>query len=75
MRNEREKKNSQEDFRFVSNNINRKIDQKNWVNNGIEFAGASGTVCNAEVKRTHSTMGDTEAPLAERTKQSLKNIF
>ena len=46
-----------------------------WVDKGTEFAGEFKTLCKAEGIQTYSTMSETKAAFAERTKRSLKNTL
>ena len=45
------------------------------VDKGTEFAGEFKKLCKAEGIQTYSTMSETKPAFAERTIQSLKNIF
>ena len=47
--------------------------KKNWVDKGTEFAAEFKKVCKAEGIGTYTTMSETKAAFAERTKRSLKN--
>ena len=49
--------------------------KKNWVVQGTEFAGEFKKFCSAEAIEVHSTMSETKAAFAERTKRSFKNIL
>ena len=46
-----------------------------WVDKAKEFAGEFKKLCKAEGKQIYSTMNETKAAFAERTKRSLKNIL
>ena len=52
-----------------------RINQKNWVDRATEFAGAFKKFCTPERIQVYSTMSETKAAFAERTKRSLKNIL
>ena len=45
------------------------------VHKGTEFAGAFKKFCTAEVIQVYSTMSETKAAFAGRTKRSLKNLL
>ena len=49
--------------------------KKIWVDKGTEFAGAFKKFCTAEGIQVYSTMSETKAASAERTKRSLKIIL
>ena len=49
--------------------------KKIWVDKGTEFAGAFKKFCAADGIQIYSTMSETKAAFAERTKRSLKNIL
>ena len=49
--------------------------EKIWVDKANEFAGEFKKLCKAEGKQIYSTMNETKAAFAERTKRSLKNIL
>ena len=66
------------DFRETVNAFSSKITKnirpkKIWVDKGTEFAGAFKKFCAAEGLQVYSTMSETKAVFAERTKRSLKN--
>ena len=46
-----------------------------WVDRGTEFAGEFKKLCKAEGIQVYSTMSETKAAFAERTKRALKSIF
>ena len=69
-------KDSQETVKAFSSMITKKNRPKKiWVDKGTEFAGAFKKNCAAEGIQIYSTMSETKAVFAERTKRSLKNIF
>ena len=69
-------KDSQETVKAFSCMITKKNRPKKiWVDNGTEFAGALKKFCAAEGIQVYSTMSETKAAVAERTKRSLKNIL
>ena len=45
-----------------------------WVDNGTDIAWEFKKSCKAEGLQIYSTMSDTKATFAERTKRQLKNI-
>ena len=49
--------------------------KKIWVDKGTEFAGVFKKFCAAEGIQVYSTMSQTKAAFAERTKRSLKFFF
>ena len=49
--------------------------KKNWVDKGTQFAGEFKKLCKAEGTQIYSTMSETKAAFAERTRRSLKNIL
>ena len=49
--------------------------RKIWVDKGTEFNGAFTNCCAAEGIQVYSTMTETKAAFAERTRRSLKNIL
>ena len=49
--------------------------KKTWVDKGTELAGEFQKLCKVEGIQTYSTMSETKAAFAERTKWSLKNIL
>ena len=69
-------KNSQETVEAFSSMITRrKRPTTFWVDKGSEVAGAFRKLCAAEGIQVYSTMSETKAAFAERTKRSLKNIL
>ena len=69
-------KDSQETVKAFSSMITkRNRPKKIWVDKGTEFAGAFKKFCAAEGIHVYSTMSETKVASAERTIQSLKNIF
>ena len=69
-------KDSQEAVKAFSSMITKKNRQKKtWVDKRTEFAGAFKKICAAEGIQVYSTMTETKAAFAERTKRSLKNIL
>ena len=70
-----ETKDSQETVKAFSSMITkRNRPKKIWVDKRTEFAGAFKTFCTAEGIQVYSTMNETKAAFAERTKRSLKNV-
>ena len=64
-------KNSKETVRsFLSMNA-KKNRPKKWVDKGTEFK----KLCKTQEKQIYSTMSETNAAFAERTKRSLKKYF
>ena len=55
--------------------ITKKNRLKNWVDQGTEFAGEFKKFCSAEGIEIFSTMSETKAAFAERTKRSVKNFL
>ena len=57
--------------------MNKKSNRPNmvWVDKGTEFAGALKKFCAAEGIQVNSTMSETRAAFAERTKRSLKKVL
>ena len=51
------------------------MDTKNWVANGAKGAGELENVCQAERTQLFSTLSQTKAECAERTRRSFENIF
>ena len=49
--------------------------KKNWVDKGTEFAGEFKNLCKSDGIQFYSTMSETKAAFAERTKRFLKNIL
>ena len=69
-------KDSQETVSAFSSMITKKNRPKLiWVDKGTEFAGALKKFCAAEGIQVYSTMSETKAVFAERTKRSLKKIL
>ena len=68
-------KDPKETVKAFSQMITKKIDQKNWVDQGTEFAGELKKLCSAEGIEFYFTMSETKAAFAERTTRSLGNIF
>ena len=72
-------KDSQETVKALSSMITKRSRPKKikkiWVDKGNEFAGAFKKFCAAEGIQVYSTMSETKAAFAERTKRSLKNIL
>ena len=69
-------KDSQEAMKAFSSMITkRNRPKKIWVDKGTEFAGAFKKFWAAEGIQVYSTMSETKAAFAERTKRSLKNIL
>ena len=67
---------SKETVRAILTLITKKYRPKKiWVDKGIEFAGEFKKLCEAEGIQIYSTMNETKAEFAERTKRSLKNKF
>ena len=67
---------SQETVKAFSSMITkRNRTEEIWVDKGTEFAWALKTFCAAEGIQVYSTMSETKAVFAERTKRSLKNIL
>ena len=60
---------------FLSMITKRYRTKKIWVDKGTESAGAFKKFCGAERIQVYSTMSETKATFAERTKRSLKNIL
>ena len=72
----RKTKDSQETVKaFSSMNTKRNWPKKIWVDKGTEFDGAFKRFCAAEGIQVYSTLSDTKAVFAERTKRSLKNFL
>ena len=70
------KKDSKETVRaFLSMITNKNRPNKIWVHKGTEFAGEFKKLCKAEGIQIHSTMSETKAAFAERTRRSPKNIL
>ena len=68
-------KNSKETVKTFSKMITTKNrPEKICVDQGTEFAGEFKKFCGAEGMEIYSTMSETKAAFAERTKRSLKNI-
>ena len=69
-------KDSQETVKVFSSMITKtNRPKKIWVDKGTEFGGAFKKLCAAEGIQVYSTMSETKAAFAERTKRSLKNIL
>ena len=69
-------KDSKETVKTFSKMITKKISpKKNWVDQGTEYAGNFKKFCSVEGIEFYSTMSETKAAFAERTKRSLKNIL
>ena len=69
-------KDSQETVKDFSSMITKRNRPKNnWVDKGIEFAGAFKKFCVAEGIQVYSILSETKAPFAERTLRSLKYIL
>ena len=69
-------KDSKEALKTFSKMITKKNRPKKiWVDQGREFAGEFKKFCSAEGIEIYSTMSETKAAFAERTKRSLKNIL
>ena len=69
-------KDSQETVKTFSSMITKKNRPKKfWVDKATEFAGAFKKFCAAEEIEFYSSMSETEAAFAERTKRSLKKIL
>ena len=69
-------KDSQETVKAFSSMITKRNRPKNiWVNKGTELPGAFKKFCVAEGIQVYSTISETKAAFAERTKRSLKNIL
>ena len=69
-------KDAQETVKAFSSMITkRNRPKKIWVDKGTEFAGAFKNFCAAEGIKVYSTMSETKAVFAERTKRSLKIIL
>ena len=67
---------SQETVKAFSSMLTKKNRPKKiWVDKGTEFAAAFKRFCAAEVIQVQSTMSETKAAFAERTRRSLKNIL
>ena len=67
---------SQETVKAVSSLITKKNRPKNtWVDKGIELAAAFRKFCSADGIQVYSTVSQTKAAFAERTRWSLKNIL
>ena len=60
---------------FLTLITKKNFPQKIWVEKGTEFAGEFKKICNVERIQIYSTMSETKAAFAERTKRSLKNKF
>ena len=68
-------KDSQETVKAFSSMITKtNRSKKIWVDKGTEFAGAFKKFCAAEGIQVYSTMMETKAAFAERTKRSLKKF-
>ena len=69
-------KDSEETVRaFLSFITKKNRPKKTWVDKGIEFAGEFKKLCKAEGIQIYSTMSETKAAFAERTRRSLNNIL
>ena len=69
-------KDSQETVKAFSSMITKRNRTKtSWVDKGTDFAGAFEKFCAAEGIQVYSTLSETKATFAERTKRSLKNIL
>ena len=69
-------KDSQETVKAFKSMITKKNRPKTiWVDKGTDFAGAFKKFCAADGIQVYSTMSETKAAFAERTKRSLKNIL
>ena len=51
------------------------LDTKNWVAYGAKRAGEFEKVCQAEGTQLFSTLSQTKAAFAERTRRYFENIF
>ena len=60
---------------FLSMITKKNRPKKIWVDKGTEFAGEFKKLCKAEGIQIYSTMSETKAAFAERTKRSLKSIL
>ena len=70
------RKDSKETVRAFLAMITKKIrPQRVWVDKGTEFDGESQNLCKDEQIQIYSTMNDTKAAIAERTKQPLKKLL
>ena len=68
-------KDSQETVKAFSSMITKRNRPKNnWVDKGTQSAGAFRNFCAAEGTHVYSTMSETKAAFAERTKRSLKSF-
>ena len=69
-------KDSKETVRaFLTMITKKKRPQKIWIDKEGELAEEFKKLCKAEGIQIYSTMSETKAAYAERTKRSLKNIF
>ena len=69
-------KDSKETVRaFLSTTTKKTVPKKIWVDKGTDVAGEFKKLCKAEGIQIYSTMSETKAAFAERTKRSLKNIL
>ena len=69
-------KDSKETVKTFSEMITKKNrPKKNWVAQCTEFAGEFKKFCSADGLKNHSTMSDTKAAFAERTKCSPRNFL
>ena len=69
-------KDSKETVRAVLTMITKKNRPTNfWVNKGTEFAREFKKLCKAGRTQICSTMSETDAAFAQRTKRSLRNIL
>ena len=69
-------KDSQETLKTFSSMITKKNrPTKIWVDKGTELAGAFKKFCVVEGIQVYSTMSETKAAFAERTKRSLENVL
>ena len=70
------RKDSKETVRAFLTTITKKNrPQSFWVDTGTEFAGECKKLRKAEGIQFYSTVSETNAAFAERTKRSLKNIL
>ena len=69
-------KNSMETVKAISKMVTKKNrPKKYWVDQGTEFAGEFKKFFSAETIEIYSTMRETKAAFAERTRRSFKNIL
>ena len=60
---------------FLTAITEKNLPRKNWFDKGTELAGEFKKLCKAEGLQIYSTMIETKAAFAERTKGSLENIL